>query len=126
MIIRRMSDQEVEEMKALILSDRKARRGPFSREVRERVQGYLKEKWRSGRSLKVLGTELGLSDHTVQYWRARWGEREEAQPKLRRVKVVKEKRQAWTKSRVTMHGPCGTRIEGLHLDEVAALLRRLS
>ena len=120
-----MSDQEIEELKALVLSDRTARRGPFSREVRERVQRYLKRKWQSGNSLKLLSAELGLSDHTVQYWRARWGERDEAPTKLRRVEVVSEKAKKPAKS-VTMHGPAGTRIEGLNLDDAAALWRKLS
>ena len=121
-----MSDEEIEELKALVLSDRKGRRGPFSRAVRERVQSYLKKKWQSGKSLKLLSTELGLSAHTVQYWRARWSERGEAPAKLRRVKVVSKKPNARSKTSVTMHGPAGTRIEGLNLDEAAALWRKLS
>lgn len=119
-----MSDQEIEELKALVLSDRKARRGPFSREVRERVQGFLKSKWRSGAQLKQLGQELGLSAHTVQYWRSRWGEGVENKAKLRRVKVASEK--PVVSEAVTMHGPAGTRIDGLSLDDAAALWRKLS
>ena len=119
-----MSDQEIEELKALVLSDRKERRGPFSKQVRERVQGYLKEKWRSGVSLKHVGQELGLSDHTVQYWRARWSERGEERAKLRRVEVAFEKASA--ERTLTVHGPAGTRVDGLSLDEVAALWRKLS
>lgn len=42
-IVRRMSDQEIEELKALVLSDRKARRGPRGLWCRNRcrtVTGY--------------------------------------------------------------------------------------
>jgi len=125
-MIRRVSDQEIEELKALVVSDRRRRRGPFSKEVRQRVEAYLKEKWRSGMSLKRLGEEIGVSGHTVTFWRARWGERDEAQPKLRRVEVVSEKPRKPAKTSVTMHGPAGTRIEGLNLDDAAALWRKLS
>ena len=118
-----MSDQEIEELKALVLTDRKERRGPFSKQVRERVQGYLKKKWRSGVSLKRVGQELGLSDHTVQYWRARWSERGEEGAKLRRVEVVAES--APSARVVTVHGPAGTRVDGLSLDEVTTLWRKL-
>jgi transposase-like protein len=90
------------------------------------VEGLLKEKWRAGSSLNRLGEELGISGHTVSFWRARWGEREAASPKLRRVEVVKEKAKTPRAARVTMHGPAGTRIEGLNLDEVAALWSKLS
>lgn len=119
-----MSDQEIDSLRALILSDRRKRRGPFSQDVRERVQGYLKKKWRSGVSLKHLGEQLGLNDHTVQFWRSHWGERDESEAKLRRVQVVSEKVE--TGSEVTMHGPAGTRIDGLTLDAVATLWRKLS
>jgi hypothetical protein len=85
-----MSDQEVEELKALVLSDRRKRRGPFSREVRERLAGYLRGKWQAGASLKRLGEELRLSGHTVQFWTARGDERVRALPKPRRVEVDRE------------------------------------
>jgi len=119
-----MSDQEIEELRALVLSDRRSKRGPFSYEVRERVQGFLKEKWQSGERLKHIGQQLGLSHHTVQYWRSRWSACDEKAPKLRRVEVVSEK--ATVSKTLTMQGPAGTRIDGLSLEEAAALWRKLS
>src|SRR5690606_21460919 len=119
-----MSDQEIEELRALVVSSRKKRHGPFPREVSERLQSYLKKKWRSGASLAQLGAQLGLSDSTVSYWRSHWGERDKKGGQLRRVEVVAEKGK--TARAVTVHGPCGTRLEGLSLGEVAELWRKLS
>jgi hypothetical protein len=123
-----MSDQEIKELRALVLSDRRSSRGPFSQEVRERVQGFLKEKWQSGEKLKHIGQQLGLSHHTVQYWSSHWSERDAVAPKMRRVEVVSERTTAREKknSTVSMHGPAGTRIDGLSLEEVATLWRKLS
>ena len=121
-----MSDQETEELRALILRERGEKKGPFPKALRERFNGFLRSKWRAGVPLKRVGQELGLSSHTVDYWRARWGERDKDEAKLRRVEVVKEKPLARAKSRVTMHGPAGTRIEDLNLDDAAALWSKLS
>lgn len=119
-----MSDREIEALRVLVASDRRGKRGRYSPEVRKRLEAYLKKAWRSGTSLKRAGESLGLSGATVAFWKARWSERAERAPKLRRVTVVAEK--ASSEKTVTMHGPAGTRIEGLTLDEVAALWRKLS
>jgi hypothetical protein len=119
-----MSDQEIEELKALVISDRKSKSGPFSHEVRERVQGFLKEKRQSGERLKHIGQQLGLRHHTVQYGRSRWIERDEKTPNLRRVAVASEK--ATESKTLTMYGPAGARIDGLNLEEAAAHWRKLS
>ena len=119
-----MSDQEIEELRALILSERGDKKGPFPKGLRERLNGFLKAKWQQGASLKRVAGQLGLSDHTVQYWRTRWGERGKADAKLRRVEVVSEKPGKLAKT-VTIHGPAGTRVEGLSLDEVASLWSKL-
>ena len=123
-----MSDQEIEELRALILSEREGKKGPFPKALRERLNGFLKSKWQQGVPLKRVGQELGLSAHTVDYWRARWGERKRVSSKLRRVEVVSEKpkKPKRAESSVTMHGPAGTRINGLSLDEAAALWSKLT
>lgn len=118
-----MSNKEIEQLRAMVLSERSERKGPFSKALRERLNAFLNERYRAGESLKKVGDQLGLSKATVQYWRARWGERVEKKAKLRRVKVVTEK-PATTKV-VTLHGPAGTRVDGLNLDEVAAVWRKL-
>ena len=120
-----MSDQEVEELRALILSERGKKKGPFPKALRARLNGFLKGKWQQGASLKRVGEQLGLSGPTVQYWRARWGEQDKKGAKLRRVEVTSEKVPAPKKS-VTVHGPAGTRVDGLSLDDVATLWSKLS
>jgi hypothetical protein len=119
-----MSDKEIEELRALIRSDRRARRGPFSSELRERLSVFLRSRWQRGESLQKLAKELGLSDHTVQYWRSRWGERGEPRARLRRIEIVAER--PIFEARLTMHGPKGTRIEDLSFDDALELWRRLS
>lgn len=118
-----MSKKEIEELRSLVLSERSGERGPFSSGLRARLQTFLKAKLREGESLKRVGEELGLSKATVHYWRSRWSEENKDTAKLRRVKVVSEK--AVSGRTVTLHGPAGTRIEGLGLDDVAALWRKL-
>ena len=120
-----MSNEEIKELRSLILSERGEKKGPFSSALRNRLDEFLKSKWHEGQSLKTLAEQLGLSGHTVQYWRSRWGEPKKSGSQLRRVEVIAERRSAPRKA-VTMHGPAGTRIEGLSLDDAAELWRRLS
>ena len=119
-----MSKKEIEELRSLVLSERRGERGPFSIALRARLHAFLKAKLREGESLKEVGAELGLSKATVHYWKSRWSEENKDTAKLRRVKVVSERTSPGMK--VTMHGPAGTRIEDLGLDDVAALWRKLS
>ena len=94
-----MSDAEIEELKALAVSSRKKRHGPFPREVRERLQTYLKEKWQSGGALTVLGAELGVCKSTVAHWKSQWAQRDKKGAQLRRVEVVAEKRRGESRGR---------------------------
>ena len=119
-----MSKKEIEELRSLVLGERRGERGPFSSGLRARLQTFLKAKLREGESLKRVGEELGLSKATVHYWKSRWSEPSESPAKLRCVKVVSEKPVHGRK--VTILGPAGTRVEDLSLDDVAALWRKLS
>ena len=119
-----MIDKEIEELRALVRSDRRARKGPFSPGLRQRLNVFLKRRWQAGESLKVLAAQLGLSDHTVQFWRSHWGERSERGVQLRRVEVIAARPIA--EGRFTMHGPAGTRMDELTLDDAAELWRKLS
>ncbi len=119
-----MSNKDIEQLRALILSERRENKGPFSKGLRERLNNFLKARFQEGEPLKRVGAQLGLSHATVQYWKARWGEQNKPGAKLRRVEVVSE--EAVASRTVTLQGPAGTRIDGLSLDEVAALWRKLS
>lgn len=63
-----MSKDEIEELRALVLSERLGKRGPFSGALRERLHEFLKAQSRAGASLNKLGAELGLSHATVHYY----------------------------------------------------------
>ena len=112
---------EVYELRRQIRATRAdGQRGPFPRELRHRLQAYLRRRWDQGESLRDLAAELGLSDHTVQYWRSRWRQPTQ-QGALKVVEVISEE-----PSGLTLHGPHGTRVENLTLSEVTDLWRRLS
>jgi len=49
-IVGRMIDKAIEELRALVRSDRRARKGPFSTELRERLNAVLKRRWQAGES----------------------------------------------------------------------------
>jgi hypothetical protein len=118
-----MSDKEIDKWRRLIASDRQERKGPFDPELRVPLEAYLRRRWQAGASTQQLSEELGINHHTVLFWRSRWGARNGAKLQLRRVEVIAERPLA---DKVTLHGPAGTRIENLSLDEVTELWRKLS
>lgn len=119
-----MSDREIEGLRALVRADRRVRKGPFSPELRERLNDFLRRRWQAGESLGKLAKQLGLSNHTVQFWRSHWGERKKRGAELRRVEVISET--PLPANPLTVHGPAGMRVEGLTADDVAELWRKLS
>lgn len=116
-----MANDTSKELRALVRRDRDERVGPFDPDLRERLIAYAKRRWSEGATMQDVADELGVSGHTVSYWRA---QRREV-PALRRVQVISE-RPVDGERRVTVRGPAGTSIDDLSLDEVAALWRRLA
>lgn len=114
-----MSHQEVQELKKIIRAKQGA--GPFAPEVRQRLQAFLRARWEEGDSLQSWADELGLSRATAGYWRSKWGPRSSRETALRVVEVIDER----PIDTVTVHGPSGTRVDGLTLEEVAELWRRM-
>ena len=88
------------------------------------MNDVLRRRWQSGESLRKLAKQLGLSNHTVQFWRSHWGERKKRGAELRRVEVISEV--PLPANHLTVHGPAGMRVDGLTTDEVADLWRKLS
>jgi len=104
--------------------ERLTKRGRGSRypsELKERLLAYTVERRRAGITLEAIGAEVGVSWRTLSRWSS---EARRTQRKFRRVEVVTPQA-AIPRSLVVVHGPCGTRIEGLDLDGVADLLRKL-
>ena len=118
-----MSDKEIDKWRRLISDDRQTRKGPFDPELRVPLEAYLRRRWLAGTSTQQLSEELGINHHTVLFWRSRWGARSGSKTQLRRIEVVAERPLA---AKVTVHGPAGTRIENISLDEAAELWRKLS
>ena len=86
--------------------------------ARAEVVGLIEQALREGATYVAIAEMLGVSEQTVARWRT-----QSADTELAPVRVVG----ALSPSRsVMVHGPGGVRIEGLSLDEVAALLGRLS
>ena len=102
--------------KALSTLGPRGRGKPYPKELLERLVGYTVAKRREGLSIEAIGEELGIGWRTL----ARWlGARATARG-FRRVEVVEGRRSA-----IVVHGPSGLRIEGLDIEAVAELVRRL-
>jgi transposase len=71
-----------------------------------------------GASYAAIAVALGVTQQTLKRWRS-----SDAGSSLALIRVVDP---APVARAVTVHGPRGVRIEGLTLDEIAALLVRLS
>ena len=116
-----MANDTSKELRALVRRDRDERVGPFDPELRERLIAYAKRRWAEGATMQDVADELGVSGHTVSYWRAQRRE----MPALRRVQIISE-RPLDVERRVTLRGPAGTAIDGLSFDEVAELWMKLA
>lgn len=100
---------------------KRGRGSRYPNELKQRLLAYTTERRRAGIKLEAIGAEVGVSWRTL----SRWGSEEGwARRKFRRVEVVTGQAVV-ARSIVIVHGPCGTRIEGLDLDGVADLLRKL-
>lgn len=106
-------------LKALVVANRRDRKGPFDEALREKLMAYAEQRWREGATTREVADELGMSQATVAYWRAR------RDPELRPVQVAAEA-ELNVERRFRLSGPCGTTLEGLTLSDVAELWRKLS
>src|SRR5882672_3176171 len=114
-----MADEAKDELKALVVRARQEKQGRFPETLRQRLIRYAVERWRAGVSVRTVAAEIGVSGHTLSYWKAQAMGLPEA--KLRPVKIVEKPRQGYA-----VIGPRGTRVDDLSLDEVAELFRKLS
>ncbi len=114
-----MRDQEREALKAAIVANRRTRRGPFSSELRERLIAHVDQARARGDSVETISHALGLCSKTVYGWLSK------ARPgRLRQIQVVSE-RPAQAHGALSMRGPAGTSVEGLSVDDVVVIWRRL-
>ena len=114
-----MAKRDVRALRAAVLKARRKKRGAFPSSLQRQLLSYAERRWAEGASTPTVAAEIGVNRHTLAYWRAH----QRAGAKLRRVRVVESETGS---GEVVVHGPGGVRIEGLDLDGVAELLRRLS
>jgi transposase len=116
------SEQQVRQLReALERAERSGAGRPYPEPLRRAANDYRREREREGASLRQVAAELGVSEASL----ARWARgREEPVGQFRAIEVVAEP--VRPVSAVVVHGPRGLRIEGLSLQELAALIERLS
>ena len=86
------------------------------------VVRFSEDRHKAGASIKAISNELGISVHTLSYWRS--VHRRQPTAALAKVKVVRAAEQP-DRPEITVHGPRGMRIEGLSLLQLAELIARL-
>ena len=91
----------------------------YPRALLEKMLSYTVARRRQGATLLAVGGELGMNWKTL----ARWVGERKAGPRFERVRVAAPL--AAAPCAVIVHGPRGLRIEGLDVDGVAELVRRL-
>lgn len=99
----------------------------FTDEARRLATDYARKRKASGAKTEVVAAELKMNKWTLQRWLQRQGRGEfenqpgATKPGFSRVKV----RAAKPSAQLVVHGAHGVRVEGLTLENVAALLERL-
>ena len=94
---------------------RRGRGRSYPKALRAEVVEYALARRAVGIRIEAIGEELGMPWRTVRGWMPRVRAK-----RFRRIEVVVPRGDG-----VVVHGPHGVRIEGLDLDSVAELLRRL-
>jgi hypothetical protein len=88
---------------------------PFPEQQRARALEYARQRRSAGAGIGRIARELGVSGTTLRKWMAA--------PAFVEVKVIDDEP---TSRSLVVGGPCGLRIEGMTLDTLVELLRRLS
>lgn len=119
---------EVEELRRLISQWRVSGERFATEALRERAAVCAAARLQAGRSRRAVADELGLKDATLAWWLQRRdkgvkskksrGERAVFRP----VQVVSAEQHR----SLVVYGPRGLRIEGVSIDEVAALVAKLT
>ena len=98
----------------------------FPLEFRKEVMAFARERRAEGLKLQVIASEIGLSYWTLWEW-FRVERRARTDPRASIVPVhIVEARPAPGPGALTIHGPCGIRIEGADVETVVAIVRRLA
>jgi transposase len=95
----------------------------YSPELQTRVTAWARARRAEGVSVPAMCLEIGIGDPTLRRFLGPTKKVAAKTPAVgfRRVKVV-----APVATQVVVHGPCGISVEGLSLDGVAELVKRLA
>lgn len=105
-------------VRALEQLGRRGRGRPYPAELQAKIAEYVRARRAGGAALKTISAEIGVS------WRmlSRWSSGTASTRRFRRVELsVAPRARAFT-----VHGPRGVHIEGLELEQLAELLKRLA
>jgi hypothetical protein len=107
----------------IVAAQKQRRRGKvYPAELRRDIESYVRDRRATGRSLHGTAQDLGLSQTTLVRWKLQ-ARRDPGLPQMRPVSVLPMP-PTFTGA-ISVSGPRGLRIEGLDLDAVAELIRRL-
>lgn len=100
----------------------------YPKSLRTRALAYTRARQAEGFSLQKIAAEISLAPHTLRHWLTASVSTIAPEPAdsatFQRVELLPSRSQPIPTLRV--HGPCGLIIDGLDLDSLADLLRRLS
>ncbi len=99
----------------------------YAAEIRERVLAYARRRRAEGGGIKSIAAELGLPWQTLDYWlHGRKPEARSEKVPLLPVTLEAEVIKRTGEATLVVHGPRGLRIEGLDIEDLADLVRRLA
>lgn len=120
-----MSEDESKALRAAVeKKQREVGRGPFEPELRRRLIAHVKERSAAGESVGRIAKSLGLSEQTVWTWQKPHRRNGGVETKLRQVAIAVDPPQMRERM-LSVRGPAGLLVEGVTLDELVALWRRL-
>jgi len=120
-----MSEDETQALRAAVAKkQREVGRGPFEAELRQRLIAHVKARCAAGESVGRIARSLGLSEQTVWSWQKQVRRKRGGETKLRQVAIAVVEPQT-SRRTLSVRGPSGLVIEGVTLEELVALWRRL-
>jgi transposase len=97
-------------------------RNRYTAELRELARSYWKKRKAEGATLAAAAKELGIHAKSLHQWSKGRGRARQFHP----VELIAEEQAGPRRgSSLVLHGPGGVRVEGLTVESLAALLRRL-
>jgi hypothetical protein len=116
--------EEIRQQIANLARAKNARRYPQA--LQARITAHARMRMAAGMSVGAVCRELDVGEPTMNRFLGQRRPSEVGRAAFKRVRVVMRSAPETEGRTYVMRGPCGTCIEGLSVDEVTELLRRLS